>query len=180
MKQLLVAPVMVVLCGCQPMYGAKAQRLRTPDPVKPPKDLPTEVAAKPIYIDECEVRTSPAKPKPDPKQATVLTRTAQTKLSTADQAPPSEETGALIADGIADLSSALVKDPFNAEATLELARAYDRVLRKGCALAMLTRLGRLAENPKVSPQAPNAVEDVANNRTWFGGYRNEALEAVGR
>ncbi len=179
MKQGLVASVVVMFAACQPMYGAKPQGLKTPEPVKPPKDLPVEVAKVP-YVEDCDVRTTTAKPKPDPRQAAQLTRTAQTKLSTAEKAPTTEARSALVVDGITDLTDALVKDPFNAEATLELARAYDKVLRKGCAIAMLQRLGRLAENPKVSPAAPNAVEDVANNRGWFRDYRVEAMKALGR
>ena len=46
----------------------------------------------------------------------------------------------LIKEAIDKYRNALIKDRYNVDATLKLAVAYDKVLRKGCAIAMLKRL----------------------------------------
>jgi light-regulated signal transduction histidine kinase (bacteriophytochrome) len=75
---------------------------------------------------------------------------------------------------------ALLSDPYNAEATLKLALAYDRVLRKGCALAMLRRLETLAANPTLQPEAEPMIQLVVANPHWFKPYHGDALRAVGQ
>ena len=71
------------------------------------------------------------------------------------------------------------KDPYNADATLKLAVAYDKVLHKGCALAMLKRLASLSSNPKFANESNRARDAVGDNATWFKGYRKDALQAAG-
>ncbi len=176
----IVAPIMLVFAACQPMYSAPAARMRDPKPIQPPKGLPGEVV-KVTYVEDCEVRTSrTAAVKTDSRAAETLVRQGDTRLSTADRTPAPEDKGSLLTRSIEDYSAALVKDPFNAEATLKLARAYDKVLRKGCALVMLERLQKLADNPRYEPAATDQIDDVVNHRTWFEGYRKDALRAVGR
>lgn len=169
--------------GCQSMYGAPPVPLRTPQPIKPPKDLPPDKVTV-IYQDECNFFITKAKGpiKRDIAKADELSRDADSKLVGADKAATPEAKTDLIVDGIDDLSAALQKDPFNAKATLKLARAYDKVLRKGCALALLERLEQLAQNPKFANDANDAIDEILQrgNRDWFGGYRKDALRAVGR
>ena len=59
-----------------------------------------------------------------------------------------------------------------------LALAYDKVLRKGCALAMLKRLDALAANPKFG--AEPQINRVLDNESWFKPYRTDALKALGK
>ncbi|MGE5182734.1 MAG: hypothetical protein ACM31C_11755, partial [Acidobacteriota bacterium] len=76
--------------------------------------------------------------------------------------------------------NALIKDPYNVTATLELAVAYDKVLRKGCAIAMLKRLSALSNNPKWANEANRNIDSIDANGQWFKGYRKDAMAAVGR
>jgi hypothetical protein len=84
----------------------------------------------------------------------------------------------MAAQGVEQYRQALIADPYNAEATLKLALAYDKVLRKGCALAMLKRLDALAANPKFG--AEPQINRVLDNESWFKPYRNDALKALGK
>lgn len=84
----------------------------------------------------------------------------------------------LAVQGVEAYRQALIADPYNAEATLKLALAYDKVLRKGCALAMLKRLDALAANPKFG--AEPQINRVLDNEQWFKPYRNDALKALGK
>ena len=70
-------------------------------------------------------------------------------------------------------------DPYDVDATLDLARAYDRVLRKGCAIAMLKRLATLSNHPAYAKQANLTIAQIDDNAGWFRGYRRDALAAVG-
>ncbi|HEX4452909.1 MAG TPA: hypothetical protein VH143_18670 [Kofleriaceae bacterium] len=88
------------------------------------------------------------------------------------------EQATLLVESIEHYADALRADPYDASATLGLAIAYDHVLRKGCALAMLRRLNALSQNARISPDAKSRVAAVVDNPQWFKGYRNDALEAV--
>ena len=92
--------------------------------------------------------------------------------------PPAQ--AELIRVAIDKYRNALVKDPYNSEATLKLAIAYDLVYRKGCALAMLKRLASLSANPKFAKQANRNIDSVTDNTQWFKGYRKDAISSVGR
>lgn len=173
---------LVFVVGCQSLYGAPAQKLRTPEPVKPPAELPGTPETV-VYAESCEFFVVKVK-QPitrKTKQADVHTREADKKLGDFDVAPP-EAKRDLIVEGIDELVAALRNDPFNAKATLRLALAYDKVRRKGCALALLERLEQLAQNPKFAGEANDAIEEILQrgNRKWFAGYRKEAVRAVGR
>jgi hypothetical protein len=73
-----------------------------------------------------------------------------------------------------------VKDPYSVDATLKLAIAYDKAMRKGCALALLKRLSQLAGHPKYGSEANRRIDDIDANGAWFKGYRKDAMAAVGR
>ena len=180
MGKTLIAVATVLLAACQPMYGDKAATMRNPPPIKPPKVLPVEVV-KVTYDEDCEFITKPVKnPRRDSKRAEIHVRTADQKLTTAEQTAEPTARGELFIDGIDQYGTALTSDPFNAEATLKLAVAYDKVLRKGCALAMLQRLNKLAENPTFRDAANEKIDEVTDHKKWFEGYRRDALKAVGR
>src|SRR6185436_7705289 len=103
--------------------------------------------------------------------------------STLAQMPKAKEPAAqaeLIKQSIDKYRSALVKDPYNQEATLKLAVAYDMVYRKGCALALLKRIAALESNPKYKSAAKRVADEVADNGQLFKGYRKDAVSAVGR
>jgi len=180
MGKTLIAVSMLAFAACQPMYGDKAATLKTPPPVKPPKDLPVEVV-KVTYVDDCEFITKAVKnPRRDVKRAQIHVRTGDAKIADADVAAEPVRKGDLFIAGIDQYGTALTSDPFDAEATLKLALAYDKVLRKGCALALLQRLNKLAENPTYADSANEKIDAVTDHKKWFEGYRPAALKAVGR
>ena len=80
--------------------------------------------------------------------------------------------------GIDHYSKALVKDPYNAEATLKLALAYDKVFHRGCALKLLARIAVLENHPKFRISARRIVESVTDNAEWFKAYRKDAIAVI--
>ena len=176
--------ILVVLAACQPMYGSTPQRLRTPEPIKPPAGLPGDdgATAQQGFREDCEFFTTKSvKVKREIADADLHTQQGDKKVADFEVAPPAAKTD-LIIDGIDEYAAALRKDPYNAKATLRLALAYDKVRRKGCALALLERLDQLAQNPKFKSEANDAIDEITQrgNRKWFTGYRKDALRVVGR
>lgn len=147
---------------------------------RPPKEEPVaEVQIK--EVDDCtaDFRGDPKRATQDTRISGNLTAEGDTALVNADKAAP-EAQGGLIKEGIDKYRNALTKDPYNAEATLKLALAYDRVYRKGCAIAMLKRLATLAAHPRFAPKANPAIDSITDNGQWFKRYRKDAIAAVGR
>ncbi len=122
----------------------------------------------------------PAKARPQPAMANQLVGEGETALVSSEKAKDPNSQAELIRVSIDKFRNALIKDPYNHEATLQLAIAYDRVLRKGCALAMLKRLATLEMHPKYQKGAKLAADRVTDNAQWFKGYRKDAVAAVGR
>jgi len=171
----------LALAACQPMYGARPQPLQH----LPPRPHPAGpvVPVEPIgYVEACNFdfhRPPPHVVARNPKAAATLVKTADDKLAAADRSgTPQPAQVDLVQGSIASYSAALRADPYDADATLGLALAYDRVQRKGCALALLKRLGALAAHPAFAAQAQLAAGRVGDHDAWFKGYRNAALDAV--
>ena len=171
----------VGVTACQPLYGGAPEHLHNPEKKKrPPEPAGTEEQIK--YIDDCTAsfQDDPRKWHPNPQLARPLVDTGDTAIQSADKtAEPNAKVG-LIREAIDKYRLALTKDPYNADATLKLAVAYDKVLRKGCAIAMLKRLSALAANPKFANEANRQIDAVGDNGIWFKGYRKDAMQAVGR
>jgi hypothetical protein len=168
MRKLLMV---MVVAACQPMYGAKAPKLKTPAPIPHKQTAPEQEAV--VYVDECTVNFSAP---PVTKRQTKVAEQRVVAGDTAIQNAPAKPQ--MAAQGVEEYRQALIADPYNAEATLKLALAYDKVLRKGCALAMLKRLDALAANPKFG--AEPQINRVLDNESWFKPYRNDALKALGK
>jgi hypothetical protein len=179
--------VLLAFAACKPMYGDPAPKLKNP-PIVPEKKRvikPDDIAKKQEPIANCEWRTialpDPAKmPKRDTPRAQEATARADGKLRTADATADETAKGKLLIDSIQEYGAALTKDPYNAEATLKLALAYDKVLRKGCALKLIDRLSKMTTHPKLERAANEKLDDIENHKTWFEDYRQEALKATGR
>lgn len=167
--------------GCQPLYGGKPERLATPQKKATPKDEP--VADAPVkMVEECtaDFQVDPRTVRPQPSQSEALTDQGTTAIASSAKATEPTARAGLIREGIDKFRNALIKDPYNAAATLKLALAYDSVYRKGCALAMLKRLAKLAGNPKFSRTANAEIDSIGDNGQWFRNYRKDAMTAVGR
>ncbi|HUS30204.1 MAG TPA: hypothetical protein VMZ53_16970 [Kofleriaceae bacterium] len=172
----------VVAClfvaACRPMYGDPAPHLKDPPHRNPPKGWNDEPVAEKVYVEECNVDFSA------PPTTKRQTKAAEQKVVAGDSAAAESERATdpkarvdTTKRSLQEYRDALIADPFNAQATLKLALAYDKVLRKGCAIAMLKRLDKLAENPKFN--AEPVKDQVVDNEQWFKPYRNEALRAIG-
>lgn len=171
----------VGLSACQPLYGGKPEKLTTPTKKKVPKE--EVVADAPVKeIEECQAdfRGDSKTARPQTSISNQLTGEGDTALANSDKATDPAAQAGLIRESIDKYRNALIKDPYNAEATLKLALAYDRVYRKGCAIAMLKRLATLSANPKFARSANPAIDSIGDNNQWFKRYRKDAIAAVGR
>lgn len=167
--------------GCQPLYGGKPEKLTTLSKKKPPPEQPTE-AVKVPEIEECQAdfRADPKTVRAQTALSNQLTGEGDTALANSSKATDPMAQAGLIKDSIDKYRNALLKDPYNVEATLKLALAYDKVYRKGCAIAMLKRLAALSANPKYARAANPAIDSIGDNGQWFKRYRKDAITAVGR
>jgi hypothetical protein len=127
-----------------------------------------------------DFRSDPKNVRPQTSVSNQLTGEGDTALANSEKANDPAAAAGLVREGIDKYRNALLKDPYNAEATLKLAIAYDKVYRKGCAIAMLKRLASLSANPKYARTANPAIESIGDNGQWFKRYRKDAMSAVGR
>ena len=159
------------------MYTAPNEQLHriAQRPVPAGADVAQPIA----YVDDCptDFHRDARGVRTQPRVAASLVETGNASRDAAAQSTGSQQVE-LTVSSIQHYADALRADPYNASATLELAVAYDRVLRKGCALAMLRRLDSLAHNPTIAPDAGQRVADVVDNPQWFRGYRKDALAAI--
>ncbi len=174
----------LLLAACQGMYTAKPDVLRDPPKIRDKtKVAATDGPAEVIYVEDCDVDfTGPATKKRKTPAAQKLVASGNVSLQNVGPAVPTTSvTTQAAVNAISLYRDALVADPYNAEATLKLALAYDRVLRKGCAVAMLKRLASLADsqNPTLEAEAKPNVALIKQNDHWFRGYRPIALKAAG-
>jgi hypothetical protein len=167
--------------GCQPLYGGKPDKLPTPVKKKPPKEEPV-VEAPVKMIEDCtaDFRTDPRTVRAQTNLSNELTDQGSTAMANSDKATDPTAQAGLLRESVDKFRNALIKDPYNPTATLRLALAYDKVYRKGCALAMLKRLATLAANPKFSRPANAEIDSIGDNGQWFKHYRKDAMAAVGR
>ena len=174
-----LACLVLATTGCQALYGGKPERLKNPERRRKPPE--PEVAENPIkYVEDCTAnfRDDPkTAPRPNPGLANQLVGDGDTAIQNANKAKDPASQAELIKLSIDKYRNALIKDPYNHEATLKLALAYDMVYRKGCALAMLKRLDALAANPRFG--AEPVKSRILDNEQWFKPYRNDALKAAG-
>lgn len=180
MGKSLIAACAVALTASCAMYGDPAPRVKNPPPIRH-----TEIVEKDppkVYIDDCDWKVvQPTKaPKRDVVRSDQHVKVGDTAAVGADKAAVPADKTKLLIDSIQEYGAALERDPFNAEATLKLALAYDKVLRRGCALALLDRLGKLADHPTYERSATERIDDVENHKSWFGDYRKDALKALKR
>jgi hypothetical protein len=153
------------------MYGEK------PDTLKAPKQITKKgpgTKKEPEFIDKCTFNTGgdAKKARTDTKLAEPLVKAGNAKIASAPNEPeqPRLKTYEKSIENYAD---ALRKDNYNADATLGLARAYDALRHKGCAIMLVKRLTELTTNAKYEPDARRAIAEVKAHSDWFAGYRAE-------
>ena len=160
--------------GCQPLYGGKPEKLPQPEPTKPPPEAEPEAVVEIKYVDDChaDFRDDPKDVKQhEPAVANAAHRaTATTAHATrGDKAKDDQAQAEPDQEAIDKYRNALLKDPYNAEATLKLAIAYDKVYRKGCAIAMLQAPRRARRRTRSGGRTANARDRRGRRRTrqWF-------------
>jgi hypothetical protein len=176
----LVAGLGLGVVACQPLYGGKPEKLVAPQKKKAPKEEVTEVPIKEIEDCQADFRADAKLVRPNANLSNQLTGEGDTALASSDKAGDIQQRVGLIREGIDKYRNALIKDPYNSDATLKLALAYDRVYRKGCAIALLKRLATLTLNPKYGVKANPIIDSIGDNGQWFKRYRKDAMTAVGR
>jgi hypothetical protein len=180
-KHLVVVCLAMSLGACQPLYGGKPEHLKNPEKHKRPPEAeapPPEIK----YVEDCnaDFRDDPKKAPHQTAMSSQLTQAGDAALQGAEKEKNDQKKVDLLKEAIDKYRNALIKDPYNVTATLELAVAYDKMLRKGCAIAMLKRLASLSNNPKWANEANRNIDSIDANGQWFKGYRKDALAAVGR
>lgn len=166
--------LLAAVAGCQPMYGKSSEKLVKVRTI-PHKAVP-EVDPPIAYVDDCRINFHAAPVLAvDSRRSTELVVTGDTTIQQAEKLKEPETKAKAVSDGIDHYSNALRKDPYNAEATLKLALAYDKVYRRGCALALLGRIAKLEAHPKFQVSARRVADSVADNTDWFKGYRRDAI-----
>jgi len=181
MRLLVALALACAVVSCAPLYGGRAEKLKNPEKKKKPPEA-AMVAPEIKYVDDCQANFTddPKKVRPQTQMSVQLSQQAETALDQADKAKEDSMKVSLIKEAIEKYRNALIKDPYNVSATLKLAVAYDRVLRKGCAIVMLKRLAALSSNPKWTQEANRNIDTIDANAQWFKGYRKDAMAAVGR
>lgn len=177
-RRILTVLTALALSACGPLYAGKPQKLRgMKTKPRPPE---ADVAVIP-WNDKCEAKffLDGSKVRPEPREAAPLFDTGRTALENADRSEDPKARGNLMVEAMRKLNNALVKDPYNAEITVTLAIANAKVLRKGCALALLKRLVDLEKHPTYRSAAQRMIGFVQSEDA-FAGFRSEADSAVGR
>ena len=164
----------LMVAACQPMYRGKSEVMHTPDPRAHPP-VPVEEI---VYVEDCNFDFHRRAPVAHAVPSAQLDAQGNTQLAKAQAAPSPAVRVDLVNDAIETYSRALHADPYDADATLGLALAYDKVQRKGCALALLTRLGELGNHSKFSSSALPVAQSVPAHTQWFKAYRKEAIRAL--
>ena len=175
-----VCLALVVAVGCQPLYGGKPEKLVAPQKKKAPKEEVVEVQIKEVEDCQADFRADPKTARPNVALGNQLSSEGDSSIASSEKATDIQQRVGLVREAIDKYRNALIKDPYNADATLRLALAYDKVYRKGCAIAMLKRLNTLTANPKYAAKASPAVDSISDNGQWFKRYRKDAMAAVGR
>ena len=179
MRSFVIA--LLALTACK-MYGDPPAHLHRVEPIKPPDGWNKDPETATTYVEACttDFHRDAKGQRRQPQVAEARVTDGDTTLAESAKATNDAAKADLIIRGIQHYADALRADPYDAQATLKLALAYDKVLHKGCALAMLRRLESLAQNPKLAPDAGHRIDDVVDNTQWFKGYRKAALDAVNR
>lgn len=177
----VAAALLLPSAGCQPLYGGKAEKLKVPEKRKRPKET-AESGPTIVYNEECKADffATGLKVTAMPSLADQQVQLGNAAMDASRRAAVPEAKVSSIIEAINKYKAALSKDPFSADATLQLAVAYDSVLKKGCAIELLKRLAALQTYPSSADIARVKLDEIVSREAMFKGYRNDAMKAIGR
>jgi hypothetical protein len=163
---------LVGLVGCQPLYHGK-QKMQNPERTTPPKGS-EPVAAPIVWNEDCDSHFFEARTKQKPDHAAAAAKISAGDAAIAQAKPMAndDKKGTLVLDAIAQYKQALNVDPYNADATYDLAVAYATVRKKKCALDLINRLVALKQDPAVEPDATRLLQ-AAYTETAFAPFKQQ-------
>lgn len=172
-----IVVAVALLAGCGPLYGGKAEKLKTPASRKRPPEAELVIP----WVTECrgDFHADAKGLKRQVSLGQTKAATATSKFATVPGLPTPDAKMTAIIAAINDYKGALVADPYNADATRGLAVAYATVWHKGCALQLLERLAALAANADYQADAERNM-DAAQSDPAFAKFRTEVDTALGR
>lgn len=180
---MLFALSALVAAGCSGPYSNKPEGLKKPTKKPMPDVVVTDVVIK--FAEECPVKfqEDPSKAmqqhKTGKRAADQKTAQADELLEKAQSTTDDKQKASNTVDAITKLRSALIDDPYHAEATYKLAHAYGRSRRKGCALALLKRLADLEKYGDFAADAKRKINEAESDPV-FQPFRKDANGAINR
>lgn len=145
----LTAALWVLLLGC----GGGGELTAPPPPLRP-KAIPVAAEKVAAAKDDCEPTDAndedPAKSfqQRSIPEAEKLAREGQVKLASAESKEvDAEYREQLITEAVGKFTTALLADPYNINATYNLAAAYARIGRVQCSINLLRRMLQMREHP---------------------------------
>jgi len=174
---------LLMVAACSGPYAGSPEKLKKP--VKKPMPDEAPISAVIVFADDCPVKfqEEPGKAmqqhKTGKRAADQKTAQADELLDKARATTVDKDKASQTADAIAKLRSALIDDPYHAEATYKLAHAYARARRKGCAIALLGRLNALEKYNDFAGDAKRK-KDEAETDPVFQPFRKDANGALNR
>jgi hypothetical protein len=172
--------------GCGGPYKGKPERVnKVKVTEEPPEPEGASAVAEIKWIDDCDgggFTDDPNKAKKNSSAAREFVETGDEAMGTAKVQPDDNAKATEIVRAIESYKKALVANHYDPEATYKLAVAYAQVRRKGCALKMLKRLGKLTDNARLAGGGSRleAFLEQVESEPAFRPFKNEAMKEIGR
>ncbi len=173
------------LAACGGPYKGKPEKVRGVKVTEEPVEETTGPAVAEIkWIDDCEgggFTDDPNKAKKKQTDASAFTSTGDDAMSAAKVESDDNARAEQIVKAIESYKKALLANHYDPEATYKLAVAYAQVRRKGCALKMLNRLGKLTNNVRLAGGQIrlDGFLDAVESEPAFKPFKNDALKEIG-
>lgn len=180
-----ISLVSLMAGGCGGPYKGKNERLPRVKKSTPPEETePTDAAPEIVWDEECRAAFTddPFKAKKSSSKAGGFVSSGNDSMAQSRaSADPAVQIDSIVR-AIEQYKKALLEDHYNPEATYQLAVAYAKVRKKGCALKMLKRLGELSTNPRLAGGQTrlDAFLNLVEDETAFKPFKNDAMSAIGR
>jgi hypothetical protein len=187
MRARIVAAVIGVgLAACGGPYKGKPEKVnKVKVTEEPPEPEGGTTVAEIKWIDDCEgggFTDDPNKAKKKVSEASGFVSNGDDEIAASKIESDDNAKAGKIVSAIELYKKALLANHYDPEATYKLAVAYAQVRRKGCALKMLKRLGKLTDNPRLAgggARLEGFLEQVESEPA-FKPFKNEAMKEIGR